>query len=80
MKQARATAKKLPSVKTTKDAAAAKSAGKGRMVHVRLDPELHRKIRVVVATQDTTLQEWIARTLEDAAEKAWPDVARGAGR
>jgi predicted HicB family RNase H-like nuclease len=56
------------------------SADKGRMVHIRLDPELHRKLRLVVAAGDTTLQEWIARTLEDAADKAWPDIARGARR
>jgi len=53
---------------------------KGRMVHIRLDPELHRKLRLVVAVGDTTLQEWIARTLEDAADRAWPDAVPGAGR
>jgi hypothetical protein len=30
---------------------------KGRMVHIRLEPELHRKIRLVVAAEDTTLQK-----------------------
>lgn len=54
--------------------------GKGRMVHIRLEPELHRKLRLVVAAGDTTLQEWIARTLEDAADRAWPDIASGVGR
>jgi predicted HicB family RNase H-like nuclease len=56
------------------------SSDKGRMVHIRLAPDLHRKLRLIVAASDTTLQEWIARTLEDAADKAWPDVARGAGQ
>jgi predicted HicB family RNase H-like nuclease len=51
---------------------------KGRMVHIRLDLELHRKLRLVVAAQDTTLQEWIARTLQDAASKAWSEIARKA--
>jgi predicted HicB family RNase H-like nuclease len=45
------------------------------MVHIRLEPELHRTIRLVVAAEDTTLQEWIARTLEAAAAKAWPTIA-----
>jgi predicted HicB family RNase H-like nuclease len=53
---------------------------KGRMVHIRLEPELHRKLRLVVAAEDTTLQEWIARTVEEAVDKAWPEIARGAGR
>jgi len=52
--------------------------GKDRMVHIRLEPELHRKLRLVVAAQDTTLQEWIARTLEAAASKAWASVPQGA--
>jgi predicted HicB family RNase H-like nuclease len=50
------------------------------MVHIRLEPELHRKLRLVVAAEDTTLQEWIARTLGEAVDKAWPEIARGAGR
>jgi hypothetical protein len=53
---------------------------KGRMLHIRLDPELHRKLRLVVAAQDTTLQGWITRTLEDAAEKAWPQFTRESSR
>jgi predicted HicB family RNase H-like nuclease len=50
------------------------SADTGRMVHIRLDSELHRKLRLVVAAEDTTLQEWIARTLGDAAGKAWRSI------
>jgi predicted HicB family RNase H-like nuclease len=60
----------------SKGAAAAKKdvSEKGRMVHIRLDLELHRKLRLVVAAEDTTLQEWITRTLEEAAKQAWPKV------
>jgi predicted HicB family RNase H-like nuclease len=63
-----------------KTGAAQKASGsgeKGRMVHIRLEPELHRKLRLVVAAQDTTLQDWIARTLEDAANKTWASVGQG---
>lgn len=49
---------------------------KGRMVHIRLDPELHRKLRLVVAAEDTTLQEWITRTLVEAANPAWPKITK----
>lgn len=65
---------------TRKSRASTSGGNKGRMVHIRLDTELHRKLRLVVASEDTTLQEWIARTLSDAAGKAWTKVAQGAGR
>ncbi len=63
-----------------KHIAAPVAADKGRMVHIRLDSELHRKIRLVVAAEDTTLQDWIARTLEAAATKAWPGITSEAAR
>lgn len=46
-----------------------------RMVHIRLDPGLHRSLRLIVAEQDTTLQDWISRTLEDAVAHAVPKAA-----
>lgn len=30
------------------------------MVHVRLDEELHRRLRVYVASRDLSIQEWVA--------------------
>lgn len=67
-------------MKRIREAEAAKreTLDKGRMVHIRLDPELHRKLRLVVAAQDTTLQKWIAWTLKQAATKAWSEIARKA--
>lgn len=47
------------------------------MVHIRLSPELHRKLRLVVAAEDTNLQDWIARTLQEAADRAWPAISKG---
>jgi predicted HicB family RNase H-like nuclease len=44
------------------------------MVHVRLDPELHRRLRVVVAADDTTVQDWIAHVVASAVQDAWPPV------
>lgn len=40
------------------------------MLHIRVDPELHRALRLIVAEQDTTLQEWVVRTLAAAARAA----------
>lgn len=42
------------------------------MVHIRVSSELHRKLRLIVAAQDTTLQDWIEQTLEEAASEALP--------
>ena len=50
-------------------------AGRERMVHIRVSPELHRKLRLIVAAQDTSLQDWVAQTLEDAVSRAWPDIS-----
>ena len=80
MRQATTVATTRAGSPRTRKKALPAAAGRGRMVHIRLEPELHRKIRLVVAAEDTTLQEWIARTLEAAAEKAWPSVAQGASQ
>lgn len=47
-----------------------------RMVHVRLDPELHRRLRIVVAAEDTSMQEWLARAVEKAVSEQWSNVAK----
>ncbi len=55
---------------------------KERMVHIRLDPELHRALRLIVAEQDTTIQNWISQTIRDAiasVERARTDTG-GAGQ
>jgi predicted HicB family RNase H-like nuclease len=35
-----------------------------RMVHVRLSPELHKELRVRVAEEDTSIQDWVAALIE----------------
>ena len=35
-----------------------------RMVHVRVSPELHKKLRVKVAEEDTSIQDWVAALIE----------------
>ena len=46
------------------------------MVHVRLDPELHRRLRIVVAAEDTSVQDWLARIVEHAVTEQWPKLAK----
>lgn len=46
-----------------------------RMVHIRLDPDLHRRLRIVVAAEDTSVQDWLSRVVEKAVAEEWPNVA-----
>ncbi len=47
-----------------------------RMVHVRLEPDLHRRLRIVVAAEDTSVQDWMAQLVEKAVTEHWPRVAK----
>ncbi|MFQ6006341.1 MAG: hypothetical protein ACE5OQ_12650 [Woeseia sp.] len=33
-------------------------------------------IRIVVAAEDTSVQEWVARVVEKAVSESWPKVAK----
>ena len=52
----------------------AKRSDGSRMVHVRLDPELHRRLRIVVAAEDTSVQEWVARVIEKTVGEKWSNI------
>ncbi len=47
-----------------------------RMVHVRLEPDLHRRLRIVVAAEDTSVQDWMVQLVEKAVAEQWPRVAK----
>jgi len=51
-----------------------KQSDGSRMVHIRLDPDLHRRLRVVVAAEDTSVQDWVARVIGKAVVENWPDI------
>lgn len=42
----------------------------GKMIHVRLSEEMRRKLRVRVATEDTTIQNWVVHVIEQALESS----------
>lgn len=56
--------------------------GAGRLIHVRLPDDLHRSLRVHVATNDTSIQNWVAALI--ARELGSPSrsslVERAGGR
>ncbi len=41
----------------------------GKMIHVRLSEATHKKLRMQVAKEDTTMQDWLARLIEDELEQ-----------
>ncbi len=42
---------------------------KTRMVHVRLQEELHKRLRIQAAEGDTTLQDWVAAAIENELDR-----------
>ena len=42
---------------------------KERMVHVRLTEELHKRLRIRAAENDTTLQDWVAMTIKNELDR-----------
>lgn len=45
------------------------------MVHIRISPDLHRKLRLVVAAADTSVQDWVERAIECAVAEQLPKIA-----
>jgi hypothetical protein len=39
---------------------AVSSSGADRLIHVRLPGDLHRSLRIHVAANDTSIQDWVA--------------------
>ncbi len=35
----------------------------GRLIHIRLSEEIHKKLRMKVAELDTTMQDWVAEVV-----------------
>ncbi len=36
-----------------------REGGKKRMIHIRLSDEAHRRLRILAAELDTSIQEWV---------------------
>lgn len=58
----------------------ARTADTVRMVHIRLDADLHRRVRMLVAAEDTSVQEWALAVVTKAVSEQWPDVVRDGDR
>ena len=42
---------------------------KERMVHVRLPEEIHKRLRIRAAENDTTLQDWVATAIKNELDR-----------
>jgi len=38
---------------------------KPKMIHIRLSEKLHQKLRIQVANQNLTIQDWVEKLIED---------------
>ena len=50
---------------------------KTRMVHVRLTEELHKRLRIRAAENDTTLQDWVAIAIENELDRQDREKGKG---
>ena len=50
---------------------------KTRMVHVRLQEQLHKRLRIQVAEGDTTLQDWVAEVIEKELDRKDREKGKG---
>ena len=50
---------------------------KTRMVHVRLQEELHKRLRIQAAEGDTTLQDWVAEVIEKELDRKDREKGKG---
>jgi len=48
------------------------------MVHVRLTEEMHKRLRIRAAENDTTLQDWVAMAIENELDRQEHEKRKGA--
>jgi len=49
---------------------------RGRLIHVRLDAETHRRLRVATAERDATIQDWVAELVERELDRLHAPIDR----
>lgn len=48
-----------------------------RLVHIRLKAESHRRLRIQVAEEDTSIQEWVSALIERELDRLDAEKAEG---
>lgn len=47
------------------------------MVHIRLNSEMRRRPRIVVGSEETSIQEWLSDAVERAVDNVRPSLTQG---
>lgn len=48
-----------------------------RLIHIRLKPETHKRLRVRVAEEDVSIQDWVETLIENGLAAPKADGVRG---
>ena len=51
---------------------------KTRMIHVRIPEDLHKRLRIRAAENDTTLQDWVAIAIKNELDRQDQEKGKGA--
>lgn len=54
-----------------------KGVAEERLIHIRLTSEVHRRLRVRVAEEDTSIQEWVSAFIERELDRLDTQEAEG---
>ena len=49
---------------------------KGKMIHIRLTDESHTRLRILVAEQKSTIQEWVSTLIESQLNRGKSGTSR----
>jgi len=55
-----------------------KSKTNNRMIHIRLTEDLHKRLRIRAAENDTTLQDWVAIAIKNELDRQDHEKDEGA--
>jgi plasmid stability protein len=51
----------------------------GRMIHIRLPQEVHKRLRIHAAEMDTTIQDWVAAAVITELKRQEEEISGQAG-
>ncbi|MFA4945445.1 MAG: toxin-antitoxin system HicB family antitoxin [Lentisphaeria bacterium] len=56
------------------------SEPRARLIHIRLKPETHKRLRIRAAEEDVSIQDWVAALIETGLSAPNPTGSARAGR
>jgi len=49
------------------------SESRARLIHIRLTPETHKRLRIRAAEEDVSIQDWVSSLIETGLNQATAD-------